>query len=139
MFDSESTTSPSALDQETLRSLEKQTAPEIVRERGSVRIEHKLKVVVRSGNSSALLAFKIQGLTADLSRGGCRLLLPLPLGVGDIYRLDFDDSAHKLPQLFARCVRCRLLREDAFEAGMQFFTPVDLPASLQPQGKDLLD
>ena len=129
----------SDLDPTLMKSLERQTTSEIVRERTSVRVEHKLKVVVRPGNASQQLAFKVQGLTADLSRGGCRMIVPMPLMTGDIYRLDFDSSEHKLPQVFGRCVRCRLLREDAFEAGMQFFTPIDLPASLRPADRELID
>ncbi len=127
------------VDPELLANLEGQTAGAIERQRGSVRLEHKLKVLVRPGNASQMLAFKLQGLTADLSTGGCRLILPMPLGVGDLYRLEFDRSEHQLPALFARCVRCRLLREDAFESGMQFFTKIELPRTLRPDTRELLD
>ena len=134
------TDTPTAdIDPELLQNLARQTAGAIEQGRRSVRLERKLKVIVRPGNASQLLAFKLQGLTADLSSGGCRLVLPLPLGVGDIYRLEFDAREHQLPQLFARCVRCRVLRDDAFESGMQFFTPLELPATLRTDSRELLD
>ena len=140
MFDTpgEAATSPRALEPELLQSLERQKSEEIARERLHARIEAKLRVVVRPANSSAMLEFKVQGLTADLSRGGCRLILPLPLGVGDVYRVEFDSTEHKLPLVFARCLRCRLLREDAFESGRQFFTQLDLPSTLFRGERDLL-
>jgi len=46
--------------------------------------------------------------------------------VGDIYWLTFDKTELKLDNLFARCLRCRLIREDAYEAGFKFFDLVDL-------------
>lgn len=140
MFDSpaEVDGSRSELDPELLQSLERQKSDEIARQRIHARIDAKLRVVVKPGNSSELLALKIQGLTADISRGGCRLILPMPLGVGDLYRVEFDSSAHQLPLVFARCLRCRLLREDAFEVGLSFFTQIELPASLFQQQDDLL-
>lgn len=140
MFDSpvESDASRPDLDPDLLHSLEQQKSEEIARQRIHARIDAKLRVVVRPANSSALLAFKIQGLTADISRGGARLILPMPLGVGDLFRLEFDSSVHQLPLVFGRCLRCRLLREDAFEAGLAFFTPIELPASLFQQKDDLL-
>lgn len=126
------------LDPALLASLERQTQEAIARQRTSARHDLKLKVTVVPGNSSQRLALQVRGVTADLSRGGCRLILPVPLGVGDVYRLEFDASEHALPAVFARCLRCRLMREDAFESGVQFFTPIELPASLRAGGGDLL-
>jgi hypothetical protein len=54
-------------------------------------------------------------------------LLPLPLLVGDVYRLQFERNTLDLPLTFARCVRCRLVREDAFEVGFAFFSAICLP------------
>ena len=126
------------LDPELLQSLERQKGDETSKARMHARVEAKLKVVVRPGNSSEALRFKLQGITADLSRGGCRLILPLPVGVGDVYRVEFDSSEHHIPLVFARCLRCRLVREDAFECGFSFFNPVELPASLSQTSSDLL-
>ena len=141
MFDSptDTATARGKLDHELLESLESQKSENIASQRVFARIEAKLKVVVRPANSSQLAELRVQGVTADISRGGCRLLLPVPLGVGDHYRLEFDATEHQLPLTFARCTRCRLLREDAFEAGLQYFTSIDLPQSLFRSQTELLD
>ena len=94
--------------------------------------------MLRPGNSSELTAPKLQGITADISRGGCRATFPLPVGVGDVYRLHFESQQLHLSLVFARCVRCRLLRENAFVAGFQFFTEISLPENLNRQPDDLL-
>jgi len=126
------------LDPELLQSLERQKGEEVSRGRMHGRVETRLRVAVRPGNSSEGLRFKLQGITADLSRGGCRLILPLPVGVGDVFRIDFESSENRIPMAFARCLRCRLVREDAFEAGFSFFAPIDLPASLGQAASDWL-
>jgi hypothetical protein len=38
-------------------------------------------------------------------------------------------TAHPIHGSHARCVRCHLLDEDAFEVGFSFLSPVDLSAS----------
>ena len=43
-----------------------------------------------------------------------------------MYRLSFDRTVLDVESLFVRCLRCRLVRENAFEAGFSFFQPVDL-------------
>ncbi len=126
------------LDPELLQSLERQKGEEVSKARMHARVETKLKVVVRPGNSSEVMLFKLQGITADLSRGGCRLILPLPVAVGDVFRIEFESSEHRIPMAFARCLRCRLVREDAFEAGFSFFAPIDLPVSTAKPASDLL-
>ena len=62
-----------------------------------------------------------------------------PLRVGDMYRLSFDRSMLNLEPLIARCVRCRLVREDSFEAGFSFFQPVDLSALKTSEEDSLFD
>jgi hypothetical protein len=131
-------TSRQDLDPELLQSLERQKGDEVSKARMHARVDAKLKVVVRPGNSSEALRFKLQGITADLSRGGCRLILPLPVAVGDVFRIEFESSEHRIPLVFARCLRCRLVREDAFESGFSFFSPIELPASLSGGTPDLL-
>lgn len=113
-----------------LQELERNTPEQIRRQRASFRISIKAKVTLLPGSASELLKFRVQGVTGDLSEGGCRALFPVPVGVGDIYRLEFDRQVVDLPLTFARCVRCQLLREDAFEAGFMFFTPISLPAGI---------
>ena len=49
-----------------------------------------------------------------------------PVLVGDVYQLHFAKGELDLPILYARCLRCRLVREDAFEAGFAFFEKIVL-------------
>lgn len=110
-----------------LQELERNTPAEVRRLRHHFRIAIKAAVVVQPGNASELMSLKIKGVTGDISEGGCSVLLPLPPRVGDIYRLGFDRKEFDLPLTFARCVRCRLIKEDTFEAGFSFFAPISLP------------
>ncbi len=126
---------------ELLQELEQNTPEEIRARRKHFRIEIKAAVTLQPGNASDMLKLRMQGVTGDLSEGGCRALFPLPVRVGDIYRLEFDPAQLPLPLTFARCVRCLLLREGAYEAGFMFFSPVALPrvaatgaAAAGPQG-----
>lgn len=111
---------------ELLQELESNTPDEIVRQRAWSRVQIKARIVVQSANTSELRTFKVAGVTGDISAGGCQVLLPVPLNVGDAYRIEFDREALDLPTTFARCLRCRLIREDAFETGFSFFSPVEL-------------
>lgn len=109
-----------------LADLERQTPQEIRRKRASDRVAIKAHVLIQPANASEIHKLKVQGVTGDLSTGGCRIMSPIPLGVGDLYRLSFDTPDVDVPMVFARCLRCRLIRENAFEAGFLFFTPVHL-------------
>ena len=113
-----------------LQELEQNTKDEIRRQRAHFRLEVKAGVILQAGNASELLSFKVKGVTGDISEGGCSALFPIPARVGDIYRLQFDQQAIDLPLTFARCVRCRLVREDAYEAGFAFFKTITLPEKL---------
>jgi len=124
---------PGANDEQAfdlLRELEQNTPDEIRRQRTHFRVTVKAKVILQPGNASDLTKLKLQGVTGDLSESGCRILFPLPVGVGDIFRLAFDRSLLNLPVTFARCMRCQMLREDAYEAGFRFFSLVSLPETL---------
>jgi len=130
MFDettdsAERVTSEEAFD--VLRDLERNTPEEIRRQRAHFRLAIKAGVILQPGNASDMLSFKVKGVTGDVSAGGCSGLFPVPARVGDIYRLQFDRKTLDLPLTFARCVRCRLVREDAFEVGFSFFSPISLP------------
>jgi c-di-GMP-binding flagellar brake protein YcgR len=111
---------------ELLQELERNTPEEIRRQRAHFRIVLRSKVLLSPGNASEAMKFKWQGVTGDISQGGCKALFPMPIGVGDVYRLDFRQGPMGLSILFARCIRCREVREDAYEAGFRFFTPVSL-------------
>lgn len=130
LFDDERTGSGTLSKDEAfavLQELSGNTPEEIRRQRAHFRMAVKVAVVLQPGNSGKLMTLKVKGVTGDISEGGCSALFPIPARVGDIYRLSFDRSALDLPITFARCVRCRLVREDAFEAGFAFFTPIQLP------------
>ena len=113
-----------------LSDLKKNTPEEIRRQRRHFRVEIKEPVVLQSGNASQMLDGKLRGVTGDISEGGLSAMFPLPVEVGDFFRLTFDRKTLDLPMLFARCVRCRLVRENAFECGFAFFSPIQMPASL---------
>jgi len=115
----------------TLQRLERQASEEARRQRAHERVQIKAKVVIQPGNSSQIGGLKAQGITGDISAGGCRAMIPLPVQAGDIYRLQFDGVELGEPSLFARCLRCRFISEDAFEAGLQFLQPVSLPAEVE--------
>ena len=89
------------------------------------RFEIRVSVLLKPGNSSSLQA-PLEGTSIDVSDGGCMLQFPKPVGVGDVYQLDFDDERLDLPIVFARCRRCRMVREDLFEAGFSFFSSISL-------------
>lgn len=129
MFDEPSTSGTLDHDQafDLLQELGRNTSAEIQRQRAHFRRVIKAGVVLQCGNASDLLKCKLKGVSGDISEGGCSVLFPLPPHVGDIYRLEFDRHAVDLPLTFARCVRCRLVREDAYEAGFAFFKPIVLP------------
>lgn len=109
-----------------LRELEQQTPEAIRRQRSSERASLKIGVAIRPANASQASEGVIDGVTGDISAGGCGLMTSGPLRVGDVYSLKFEKGEVDLPIVFARCLRCRLIREDAFESGFAFFTKVDL-------------
>ena len=129
---------PKPLDEDRgfdlLQELERNTAEELRQQRAHFRLAIKAGVVLQPGNAGELLSFKAKGVTGDISEGGCSALFPIPCRVGDVYRLQFDSQTLNLPLTFARCVRCRLVREDAFEAGFAFFTPICLPEEILVHG-----
>lgn len=110
-----------------LAELERSTPGALRKERAHLRIEIRSKIIAQYADSSRRLDLKLQGVTGDISRGGCQALFPIPLGVGDIYLLTFDRSALDLSPIIARCMRCRYVREDAYETGLAFFSEIDLP------------
>lgn len=114
---------------ELLQELERNTPEEIRRRRAHFRLAIKSKVVISPGNASDATRFRWQGVTGDVSQGGCKALFPMPIAVGDVFRLDFREEPLGLSIIFARCIRCREVREDAYEAGFRFFTPIALPES----------
>ncbi len=123
---------------DALKDLERQTSEEIRSQRAHDRLTVKAKVVVEPGNSSDKLTFRLQGVTGDISEGGCQIMLPMPVYVGDVFRLTFDCEELQLPVVFARCMRCRFIREDTFETGFKFFSPINVSPAASEQASGLL-
>ena len=115
---------------DTLQDMERQTSDDLRQGRAHERFSIKSKVILQPGNSSEFLSFKVQGIIGDISAGGCNAMFPVPIQVGDIYRLHFNKEQLDLPISFVRCLRCRLISEDAFQAGFAFFKPITLPQNL---------
>lgn len=120
------------LDQtlQLLQELERNKPEELRSQRMHVRRQITAAVTIRPANSSCRLQTELHGSTVDLSEGGCQVVSPHPCGVGDVYFLQFDQKALDLPKVFARCLRCRLINEESFEAGFSFFTPIVFPTQL---------
>ena len=102
------------------------------------RVTTRVKLAIQPANSSDRQRLKIHGVTADISRGGCRALFSAPVGVGDVYWMVFDTEAINIAPVFARCVRCGLVREDTFDAGFSFFSEVDFDAAVVTPEHDLV-
>ncbi len=123
---------------EHLHELERNTSDAIKRQRSSERLEVSCPVEVRPGNASERHRRRIEGMTGDISRGGCLLLLPTPVLPGDIYWLSISGELKSVGDLLARCVRCRMIQEDAFEVGFRFFHDVDLSHLVEHEQDSLL-
>lgn len=122
----------------SISELEHNTSAHIQQQRAHDRIQTRCKVLVHRGNSSERSSKTIHAISGDVSAGGCLLLSPCTLLVGDVYWLTFDANVVPIDPVFARCVRCRLVREDAFEAGFRFFNEIVLPDSIEDTSDDLL-
>ena len=123
---------------DSLADLERNKSDVVKRARSTRRIQIKSKVVAQPANSGDRLDFKVQGTTGDISAGGCQILFPIPLRVGDVYWLTFDKTKVNVDAVFARCLRCRLIREDAYEAGLKFFELIDISAASKHNDSDAL-
>ena len=126
------------IDLDLIKDLERQSVDEIRKLRAHERVDSKIRLMIQHGDSSRLSEMRAQAYTSDISSGGCCAVSTTTITVGDIYRLSFDRKQLDAPLVFARCVRCRLLREDAFEAGFAFFSPISLSNSDETSKDDLL-
>ena len=124
MIDSAPSARLEVQDAALLTELQRRTPDALRRERAHTRITVRAKVLVQPGNMSQRLDMKLQGVSGDVSAGGCQLLVPLPVGVGDIFWLAFDRTTLDIAPIYARCLRCREVRADAFEAGFAFFNKI---------------
>ncbi|HBS29676.1 MAG TPA: hypothetical protein DEB06_09560 [Phycisphaerales bacterium] len=121
-----------------LKEMERSTPEALKQARAHARLDIRAKVFVQPGDMSRRRDMKLQGTLGNISQGGCQLLVPIPIHVGDIYFVSFDRAELDVPPAFARCMRCRVVREDAFEVGMAFFAPVELPRGMSDRAT-LLD
>lgn len=117
---------------EILGELKANTAAEVKAQRSAARITIRSAIKVVPASISQRVGGAVEGITGDVSSGGSQALLGTPLLVGDVYLINFDREVLDTPPVFARCLRCRLIRDDAFEVGFVFFTPLDLE-TLLPQ------
>lgn len=124
---------------EAIAEIEESTPQQLKKKRSHTRIAVRAKVLAQPANTSDRQAFQTEGVLGDISCGGCLGLFSRPLKVGDLYRLSFDRGMLDLEPMFARCLRCRLVREEAFEAGFSFFQSVDLSALDKNEGDGLFD
>ncbi len=118
-------------DMDLISDLEGQSEEQLRIKRSHERVALRAKVILLPGNSSDTKKIKLQGVTSDLSKGGCKVMFPMPIMVGDVYRLEFEIPDLELPMTFARCLRCRFIHESAFEMGFFFFTQLNLQSPAQ--------
>lgn len=113
-------------------SIQYSTADAIAAQRKHRRFDIRTKVIVQPANVVDRGEVKWLGECHDISRGGCRVLTSRPLELGSIYWIQFEPNTIKpnnvkIDPVFARCVRGHLMRENAFDFGMSFLTPIELP------------
>jgi hypothetical protein len=94
--------------------------------RAHKRIQLRARCTVWPGDASRRGEGAITTVCNDVSARGCRVISITPIMVGDLYRLEFDQETLDVAPVFSRCLRCRLLRDDAYEVGFAFFAEVDL-------------
>ena len=116
---------------EALADLERNTSKSITAQRACERIDIQTKVIVRPANCGQRHNERFDGLTADISNGGFMALMARPIMVGDYFWVTFDDKDLKIGSTLAQCLRCRLVRDDAFEAGFKFPQPIDLTTAVK--------
>ncbi len=111
---------------EALKELEVSSQSAVMQKRTQSRVSIEIDVTIQPGDSSRRNELAISAATSDLSNTGCRLLSPGPVLPGDIYWLKFAANEAGIGSSMARCVRCHMIREGAFEIGMTFFNEIDL-------------
>ena len=121
---------------DALLALEQNTSDSVARMRAHERFTLRVKVLIRRADASERHGQVVEAVTADISNGGSMMLSPRPLSVGDFFLLSFDPEQLELGSLFARCLRCRFVSEDAFEVGFRFLDPVDVSGAIRITDSD---
>lgn len=111
---------------ESLKQLEISSQSAVLQKRGQTRLTIEIAVTIQRGDSSRRGELTVSASSSDVSNTGCRLLAPCPVLPGDIYWLSFAANPAGIGNVMARCVRCHMIREGAFEIGMSFFDEIDL-------------
>ena len=113
---------------EAVQSLQSSNEEAIKAQRKHRRFAIRAKVIIHPSDCADRGSVQWLGECHDISKGGCRILTQRPLQLGSIYWVQFQPTKDvKLDPVFARCVRGQLLRENAFEFGFSFLTPIELP------------
>ena len=115
---------------EALLALEKSNESVFTAQRAHRRVEANSQVTIKAANASQRDAINFNAICNDVSAGGCRIISTRPVMVGDLFYIAFDRRQLDVPPVFARCLRCRFLREETFEMGFAFLTPVEIPAAI---------
>jgi len=121
---------------EALAELERVSDRTLIAQRSSQRLEIQTGITVQPADASHRHRVKIEGLTADLSNGGCMALIPRAILPGDLFWITFAPTHVRVGSLFARCLRCRLVQEDLYEVGFRFLQDVDVASSLVADFED---
>lgn len=111
---------------EALKQLEVSSQSAVVQKRSNSRVTLEIGVTIQRGDSSRRGELTLSASSSDLSTTGCRLLAPTPILPGDVYWLTFANNAAGISKVMARCIRCHMIREEAFEIGLSFFDEIDL-------------
>lgn len=123
---------------EALLSLDKASDSVFQTQRAHARVESNAKVTIKAANASQREDISFSAICNDISAGGCRILSNRALMVGDLFYLVFDRTLLDVPPVFARCLRCRFLREETFEMGFAFLSPIELPRTAVEDESDSL-
>jgi PilZ domain len=113
--------------EELISEIEQNTPDAVKSERVHARHSVRAKVTVDPASMSHRRDSAIDGITGDVSAGGALILTNRPLCVNDVYLVSFDQLLLDIPPVYALCLRVRMVRSDAFEAGLKFIAPIRLP------------
>lgn len=112
-------------ENDLIAELATNTRAEVEARRQHARFTVALPMTAAPGNFSDRGSASFSGTTIDVSQGGCLAVFDRAVQVGDIYRIDLDSPHTGLPQMYARCVRARMLHDSAVEAGFSFFAQLE--------------
>lgn len=118
-----------------INDLAANTQDEVQARRFANRLELNCATKLVPGNVSSRDGTEFDGKCRDVSDNGCRLVLSRPLIVGDIYLIEIDSPTFRGDLVFGRCVRCHMLREDTFDCGLNFLSPVSIESTQASQAK----